>query len=142
LSIETEHRKKLHILKMDLVLGHHRDATCLMALNYDDVVSQGITLHRKGGDRVTMIVVLFNHGEKLESVKKSLDDIPRNRYGWWIGSPGEILDRIQSIVCPGSVVNTRQRALDHSVPLLVAAQECSEPKSVSKSRQKKPEITS
>ena len=103
---------------MDLVLGHHRGATCLMSLNYDEIVSQDITLHVRGGDRLNVIVVLFNHGPSLESLKKALDDIPKNRQGWFLGSAGEILDRVQDIVCPGSIVNTRQRALDQAIPLL------------------------
>ena len=125
---------------MDLVLGHHRDATCLMSLNYDEIVSQGITLHKNGGERVDMLVVLFNHGPQRENVKKSLEDIPRNRNGWWLGSPGEILDRIQDIVCPGSVVNTHRSALDHVIPLLNPP-EC-QPASKPRSRKKKPPITS
>ena len=103
---------------MDLVLGHHRGATCLMSLNYDEIVSQDITLHVRGGDRMSVIVVLFNHGPSLESLKKALDDVPVNRVGWYLGSPGEILDRVQDIVCPGSVVNAHQRALDKSIPLI------------------------
>ena len=123
---------------MDLVLGHHRDTTCLMALNYDEIVSQGITLHKNGGERVDMLVVLFNHGPQLENVKKSLGDIPRNRNGWLLGSPGEILDRVQDIVCPGSIVNTHRRALDQAIPLLNPSEA---PKPAS-NRRKKPPITS
>ena len=121
---------------MDLVLGHHRGATCLVSLNYDEIVSQDITLHVRGGDRVSVIVVLFNHGPQLENVKKALGDIPRNRNGWLLGSPGEILDRVQDIVCPGSIVNTRRRALDQAIPLLKPS-EAPKP-----ARRKKPPITS
>ena len=121
---------------MDLVLGHHRDTTCLMALNYDELVSQGITLHKNGGEHVDILVVLFNHGPQLKNVKESLDDIPRNRDGWLLGSPGGILDRVQDIVCPGSSVNAHRCALDEAIPFLKPSEA---PKST---RQKKPLITS
>ena len=124
---------------MDLVLGHHRGATCLMSLNYDEIVSQDITLHLRGGDRMSVIVVLFNHGPSLESLKKALDDIPVNRQGWFLGSPGEILDRVQDLVCPGSVVNTHQRAFDKSIPLITRPDP---PKPASNRSRKKPVITS
>jgi hypothetical protein len=124
---------------MDLVLGHHREATCLMSLNYDEIVSQDIILHRRGGERVSIIVVLFNHGSKLDSIKESLADIPVNRTGWYLGSPGEILDRVQDIVCPGSVVNTRRRALDQAIPLLTQP-DCA-PRPASRRTRKKPAIT-
>ena len=122
---------------MDLVLGHHRGATCLMSLNYDEIVSQDIVLYKRGGERVSILVVLFGHGPKLDSIKESLADIPVNRTGWYLGSPGEILDRVQDIVCPGSVVNTHQRALDKTISELSKA-----PKPASNSRRKKPAITS
>ena len=88
---------------------------------------------------MSVIVVLFNHGPSLESLKKALEDIPVNRQGWFLGSPGEILDRVQDLVCPGSVVNTHERALDKSIPLITRPDP---PKPASNRSRKKPAITS
>jgi hypothetical protein len=99
-------------LNMDLVLCHQCNATCIMALNYDEFVRSGIELHQNGEGRISLLAIMFNHGPKLQAVKESLIDLPLNKRGWYLASPGEVLDRVHSICCPGSITNTHSKALD------------------------------
>jgi hypothetical protein len=97
---------------MDLVLCHHRGSSCVVGLTYHEIESLGLEIHARNGERVTLLVVFFGHGARLESVKESLADVPKNKHGWLLTSPGEITYRIQAILAPGSVVNIRNRAVD------------------------------
>jgi hypothetical protein len=101
---------------MDLVLGHQCGATCLMAVNYDDLMSAGVEFHKTDCGKIGLLVVLFKHGAKLKAIKESLNDVPQNKCGWFLETPGKILDRVQYFVCPGSIVNVNCQALDHVVP--------------------------
>jgi hypothetical protein len=97
---------------MDLVLCHHRGASCIIAIAYHEIDSLGIELHARNGDQIRVLVAFLGHGSKLDSIKESLEDIPRDKFGWFLGSPGELTDRIQDIISPGSVVNAHCKALD------------------------------
>ena len=100
---------------MDLVLCHHRGASCIIALAYHEIDSLGIELHARNGDQIRVLVAFLGHGSKLDSIKESLGDVTRDKFGWFLGTPGELTDRIQDIISPGSVVNTRCKALDMTI---------------------------
>jgi hypothetical protein len=108
-----------------------------MALNYHEIVALGLELHKAHEDRVGVLVVFFGHGSRIEHIKELLADVPQNGNGWFLGSPGEVLDRVQDIICPGSCVNTQCRALDGKgiIPLI-------NPPAPQKKRCKKPIVTS
>ncbi len=74
--------------------------------------SLGITLNARNNERLDVLVVFFGHGPKISGLSEALADIPKDKAGWFLGSPGVLLDHIQGLVAPGSVTNTRCQALD------------------------------
>jgi hypothetical protein len=64
------------------------------------------------GGRLGVLVVFFGHGPKIAGLSEALAGIPKDKAGWFLGSPGVLMDRIQGLVAPGSVTNTRCQALD------------------------------
>jgi hypothetical protein len=97
---------------MDLLLCHHRDTSCLIALDYQQMNSLGIVLHAMNGDRLEILVVFFGHGPKIAQLSEALAGSPKDKAGWFLVSPGVLMDRVQGLVTPGSVTNTRCKALD------------------------------
>jgi len=100
---------------MDLLLCHHHGASCLIALNYQQMGSLGIALHARNGEHVTILVVFLGHGSKIARLNEALEDVPKDKAGWFLGSPGLLMDRIQDLVAPGSIVNTHRQALDELI---------------------------
>jgi hypothetical protein len=97
---------------MDLLLCNNRVKSCLIALDYQQMNSLGITLHARNGEQLDVLVVFLGHGPKITGLGEALADIPKDKAGWFLGSPGVLMDRVQDLVAPGSVTNTRCQALD------------------------------
>ena len=100
---------------MDLLLCHQRGVSYLIAIDYLQVDSLGIALHTRNGERLENLVVFFGHGSKIARLSEALNDVPRDKAGRFLCSPGTLADRVQDLLAPGSVVNTHCRALDRFV---------------------------
>jgi hypothetical protein len=97
---------------MDLLLCHQRGVSYLIAIDYLQVDSLGIAFHARNGDRLENLVVFLGHGSKIARLSEALEDVPKDKAGRFLGSPGTLMDRIQDLLAPGTVVNTHSQALD------------------------------